>query len=64
MSEGYLHLMTQRDQPYGSQRRCCECCGVMIWPQYQADQTPPYTTDPDVYAKATNNCSTRCRDES
>ena len=26
-----LHLKTQRDQPYGSERRCCEQCGVMIW---------------------------------
>ena len=25
-----LHLMTQRDQPYGSVRQCCERCGVMI----------------------------------
>ncbi len=25
-----LHLMTQRDQPYGSTRRCCERCGVML----------------------------------
>jgi hypothetical protein len=25
-----LHLMTQRDQPYGSQRRCCEECGLMM----------------------------------
>lgn len=27
-----LHLMTQRDQPYGSVRRCCECCGLMYIP--------------------------------
>jgi hypothetical protein len=26
-----LHLMTQDNQPYGSARRCCEKCGVMIW---------------------------------
>lgn len=25
-----LHLMTQRDQPYGSTRRCCERCGLMM----------------------------------
>jgi hypothetical protein len=23
-----LHLITQRDQPYGSTRRCCEICGL------------------------------------
>lgn len=25
-----LHLVTQRNQPYGSVRRCCEQCGVMV----------------------------------
>lgn len=25
-----LHLMTQRDQPYGSVRKCCEQCGLMM----------------------------------
>lgn len=25
-----LHLMTQRGQPYGSVRRCCERCGLMM----------------------------------
>lgn len=25
-----LHLMTQRDQPYGSVRKCCERCGLML----------------------------------
>lgn len=25
-----LHLMTQRNQPYGSGRRCCEVCGLMM----------------------------------
>jgi hypothetical protein len=25
-----LHLMTQDDQPYGSQRHCCERCGLML----------------------------------
>jgi hypothetical protein len=25
-----LHLMTQRDQPYGSVRICCEYCGLML----------------------------------
>ncbi len=25
-----VHLATQRDQPYGSTRRCCEICGVAI----------------------------------
>lgn len=25
-----LHLMTQRGQPYGSTRKCCEVCGLML----------------------------------
>lgn len=25
-----LHLMTQRDQTYGSERKCCEVCGRPI----------------------------------
>lgn len=25
-----LHLKTQRDQPYGSERKCCEVCGVAL----------------------------------
>ena len=25
-----LHLMTQRGQPYGSRRKCCERCGLMM----------------------------------
>lgn len=25
-----LHLMTQRNQPFGSERRCCERCGLMM----------------------------------
>ncbi|CAB4131543.1 hypothetical protein UFOVP276_8 [uncultured Caudovirales phage] len=40
-----MHLMTQRNQPYGSTRRCCEMCGVMIWPHPQ----PLFTTDPEEY---------------
>ena len=25
-----LHLVTQRNQPYGSSRKCCERCGLAI----------------------------------
>lgn len=25
-----LHLMTQRGQPMGSARKCCELCGLMM----------------------------------
>lgn len=30
-----IHLVTQRDQPYGSTRKCCERCGVMTIPPSQ-----------------------------
>ena len=40
-----LHLMTQDNQPYGSRRRCCEMCGVMIWFGSQ----PAWTDDRELY---------------
>lgn len=48
----FLHYMTQRNQPYGSERRCCEQCGVMIW----GASAPPYTDDYEVWKAAENNC--------
>jgi len=39
-----LHLKTQRGQPYGSVRRCCERCGVMV-----GVDTGAWTFDPDVW---------------
>lgn len=26
-----VHILSQEGQPYGSTRRCCNHCGVMIW---------------------------------
>jgi pantetheine-phosphate adenylyltransferase len=40
-----LHLMTQDNQPCGSSRRCCEMCGIMIWPHPQ----PAWTSDRKMY---------------
>lgn len=42
-----LHLMTQRGQPYGSRRRCCEECGTMIALNVKYGAC---TDDPEVYA--------------
>ena len=52
-----LHLMTQRDQPYGSVRRCCEECGLMMvarpaefWKQHTWTDEPKHfesQTGPD-----------------
>lgn len=40
-----IHLKTQRDQPYGSVRRCCEQCGIMIW----GPSNIHWTDNPVVY---------------
>jgi hypothetical protein len=58
----YLHLRTQRDQPYGSERRCCEVCGTMVWPARQGNSTPWWTDDPASYDVAPNKCSLRPRE--
>lgn len=50
-----LHLRTQRDQPYGSMRRSCEQCGVMIWPERFAD-TPDWTDDVREYEASPRRC--------
>lgn len=55
-----LHLKTQRGQPYGSERRCCERCGQMIW----MDDLPEgheYTTEETLYENPPPG-SVRCGD--
>lgn len=37
-----VHLMTQDGQPYSSERRCCEICGLMI---FHNPDLPRYTND-------------------
>ena len=44
-----IHLMTQRDQPYGSVRRCCEVCGTAI----SAEPKFLYTDDSKWYFNET-----------
>lgn len=45
-----LHLMTQRGQPIGSERRCCECCGLMmVWRPDTFWQAHAYTDDERLY---------------
>jgi hypothetical protein len=45
-----LHLMTQRGQPYGSQRRCCEECGLMMVGRDQSFwQDHAWTDEPAAY---------------
>jgi hypothetical protein len=43
-----LHLKTQDHQPYGSERRCCERCGIMIWGS--PPDGPKWTDDRALYA--------------
>lgn len=52
-----LHLVTQRGQPYGSVRKCCERCGSMrvavgdhVWTADEGTWRFP----PDGYVNCTN----------
>lgn len=59
MSDKILHLKTQRNQPYGSVRKCCEKCGKMIWgDSLPADQA--WTDNPDVYENASWHGYAKC----
>lgn len=40
-----MHLITQRDQPYGSERKCCEKCGIAIWNIHGDDGYVEYESD-------------------
>jgi hypothetical protein len=46
-----LHLVTQRGQPYGSVRMCCEECGVMVRGAsvYWTDSPQLYNDPPTEY---------------
>lgn len=55
----YLHLRTQNDQPYGSERRCCEICGTMVWPAKQGADTPDWTDSIEAYAGSPYRCELR-----
>lgn len=54
-----LHLVTQRNQPYGSVRRCCERCGVMAGPYSfgQPGTGPVWTDDEREYNESDYRCS-------
>jgi len=42
MKKKILHLVTQRNQPFGSRRKCCERCGLGI----HAMESPTRSTMP------------------
>lgn len=51
-----LHLVTQRNQSYGSSRRCCEECGRMCWPGMEGS-AKRWTDNPKTWAEDRLNCS-------
>jgi len=56
-----LHLVTQRGQPYGSQRQCCERCGLSI---YEMDGlVDGYVTDERKYREPPGGWA-KCADAS
>lgn len=48
-----IHLKTQDNQPYGSERRCCERCGIMIWGSAHG---LTWTDNREAYAAAATAC--------
>ena len=47
-----LHVRSQDDQPYGSERRCCNHCGIMLW----GGSSPPYVDNWTDWRAHPNNC--------
>lgn len=60
-----VHLITQRGQPYGSVRQCCEVCGKAL-SAIRDDRTQAYVTSQFKYdelvLKTKEDTYTRCRD--
>jgi hypothetical protein len=51
-STAIVHIRSQEGQPYGSERRCCNHCGVMLW----GASSPPYVDNWTDWRGAPNNC--------
>jgi hypothetical protein len=47
-----VHLKTDRGQPYGSERRCCNHCGIMIWGM----SAPPHVDNWSDWRACLDNC--------
>lgn len=52
-----LHIVTQDNQGYGSQRRCCEYCGAMCWPGMKGSATR-WITDWVAWETSPDKCRT------
>ncbi len=51
-SQDVLHVLSQAGQPYGSERRCCNHCGIMIW----GGEEPAHVDNWEDWRAAVNNC--------
>lgn len=47
-----VHILSQEGQPYGSERRCCNHCGAMIW----GTSSPQFVDNWTDWRASTNNC--------
>jgi hypothetical protein len=47
-----VRILSQEGQPYGSERRCCNHCGVMIW----GESAPPHVDDWTTWSANPNKC--------
>jgi hypothetical protein len=52
MTDEALHILSQEGQPYGSSRRCCNHCGVMIW----GSSAPRHVDNWTDWRAAPDNC--------
>jgi len=47
-----VHILSQDGQPYGSERRCCNHCGIMIW----GASSPLHVDNWTDWRQQPNNC--------
>lgn len=55
MNAPTVHILSQEGQPYGSERRCCNHCGVMIW----GTEPPAHLDNWTDWRASPNNCGSR-----
>jgi hypothetical protein len=63
LSVSIMHVRSQDGQPYGSERRCCNHCGIML-PDYgglllQGEVSAPYVDNWTNWRDHPNNCGRR-----
>lgn len=50
-----IHIRNQDEQPYGSERRCCNWCGLMLW----GADSPPFVETWKEFYELPNSCRKR-----